>query len=134
MAFVSKPSRTNRMQISLFTLGVNTGKETILARLKINDPGSMYMHFPSNIDRGYDEVYFKGLTSEVKTTVWEKGVKKTIWKVIGTKRNEPLDLRNYAYAALKIANPNLSKKYTVEATKKNVKVQKRRVLSKGVSL
>lgn len=40
------------------------------------------------------------------------------------KRNEPLDLRNYAYAALKIANPNLNKKYTVEATKKNVKVQK----------
>jgi len=104
VAFVSKPSRTNRMQISLFTLGVNTGKETILARLKIEEPGSMYMHFPNNVDRGYDEAYFKGLTSEVKTTVWEKGVKKTIWKVIGTKRNEPLDLRNYAYAALKIAN------------------------------
>lgn len=134
VAFVSKPSRTNRMQISLFTLGVNTGKETILARLKIEEPGSMYMHFPSNVDRGYDEAYFKGLTSEVKTPVWEKGVKKTIWKVIGTKRNEPLDLRNYAYAALKIANPNLSKKYTVEATKKATKVSKRRVLSKGVSL
>lgn len=134
VAFVSKPSRTNRMQISLFTLGVNTGKETILARLKIEEPGSMYMHFPNNVDRGYDEAYFKGLTSEVKTTVWEKGVKKTIWKVVGTKRNEPLDLRNYAYAALKIANPNLSKKYTVEATKKTTKVSKRRVLSKGVSL
>lgn len=134
VAFVSKPSRTNRMQISLFTLGVNTGKETILARLKIEEPGSMYMHFPNNADRGYDEAYFKGLTSEVKTTVWEKGVKKTIWKVVGTKRNEPLDLRNYAYAALKIANPNLSKKYTVEATKKTTKVSKRRVLSKGVSL
>ena len=92
------------------------------------------MHFPSNVDRGYDEAYFKGLTSEVKTTVWEKGVKKTIWKVIGTKRNEPLDLRNYAYAALKIANPNLNKKYTVEATKKTTKVSKRRVLSKGVTL
>lgn len=134
VAFISKPSRTNRMQISLFTLGVNTGKETIVARLKIEEPGSMCMHFPSNVDRGYDEAYFKGLTSEVKTTVWEKGVKKTIWKVIGTKRNEPLDLRNYAYAALKIANPNLSKKYTVEATKKTAKVSKRRVLSKGVSL
>ena len=134
VAFISKPSRTNRMQISLFTLGVNTGKETIVARLKIEEPGSMCMHFPSNVDRGYDEAYFKGLTSEVKTTVWEKGVKKTIWKVIGTKRNEPLDLRNYAYAALKIANPNLNKKYTVEATKKTTKVSKRRVLSKGVTL
>lgn len=132
MAFVSKPSRTNRMQISLFTLAVNTGKETILSSLKVQDVGSRYMHFPKNVERGYDESYFKGLTSEVKTTIWEKGVKKTIWKVIGTKRNEPLDLRNYAYAALKIANPNLNKRYGIDSIEKTVKVQKRRILSKGV--
>lgn len=131
--FVSKPSRTNRMQIALFTLGVNSGKETIMSMLKIKNPGPRYMHFPSEIEKGYDETYFKGLTSEVKTTVWEKGIKKTIWKVVGTKRNEPLDLRNYAYAALKIANPDLTKKYTIEVTEKKSKpVQKRRILSKGV--
>lgn len=64
---------------------------------------------------GYDEnTYFKGLTAEVKTTVWEKGIKKTIWKVVGTKRNEPLDIRNYAYAALRIAaNPDLSQRQCV---------------------
>lgn len=132
VAFVSKPSRTNRMQISLFSIGVNTGKETILSRLKIKEVGTKYMHYPLDPERGYDESYFKGLTSEVKTAVWEKGVKKTIWKVVGTKRNEPLDLRNYAYAALRIANPNLSKRYGIVNSEKQVKAQKRRIISKGV--
>lgn len=132
VALLSKPSRTNRMQISLFSIGVNTGKETILSRLKIKEVGTKYMHYPLDPERGYDESYFKGLTSEVKTTVWEKGVKKTIWKVIGTKRNEPLDLRNYAYAALRIANPNLSKRYGIVSPEKQAKAQKRRIISKGV--
>ena len=132
-AFVSKPTKTNRLQISLFSLGVNTGKETILSRLKIEEKGPLYMHFPSEVERGYDETYFKGLTSEVKITVWEKGIKKTIWKVVGTKRNEPLDLRNYAYAALKIANPDLNRRYTTDLTNRGqTTVKKRRIIGKGV--
>lgn len=131
IAFVSRPSRNNRMQISLFTIGVNTGKETIMARLKLKEGEPGYMHFPTGIERGFDDAYFKGLTSEVKTTVWEKGVKKTVWKVVGTKRNEPLDLKNYNLAALKISNPDLNKKYTID----NVKIKKnnkRRIISGGV--
>ncbi len=133
-SFISKPTRTNRMQISLFTIGVNTGKETILSRLKIDLPGSKYMHYPDSPERGYDEVYFKGLTSEVKTTIWEKGVRKTVWKSIGTKRNEPLDIRNYAYAALLISNPDLNIKYSLKKieTLDKPKTQKRRILSKGI--
>jgi len=91
-SFISKPTKTNRMGISLFVLGINSGKETILSRLKIDLPGPKYMHFPDNVESGYDEAYFKGITSEVKTTVWEKGKRKTVWKTIGTKRNEPLDI------------------------------------------
>ena len=90
------------------------------------------MHFPDNIERGYDETYFKGLTSEVKTTVWTKGVKKIQWKTIGTRRNEPLDLRNYAYAALKIANPDLSKKYVSEDYNKKMLPRGRRTISRGL--
>ena len=131
-SFISKPTKTNRMGISLFVLGVNSGKETILSILKIDLPGSKYMHFPDNVERGYDEAYFKGITSEVKTTVWEKGKRKTVWKTIGTKRNEPLDIRNYAYAALLIANPNLERKYTTEAIKQTKAVKKRKILSKGI--
>lgn len=133
-AFIGKPSRGNSRGITLFPIGVNTGKETIISRLRIDMPGAKYMHFPDSPERGYDEPYFKGLTSEVKTVVWEKGVRKTIWKVTGDKRNEPLDIRNYAYAALKIANPDLSRRYVTELTdilgRSRIKV--RRVVSKGI--
>ncbi len=132
VAFISKPTRSNRMGVALFSIGTNTGKETIMSRLKMDVPGPKFMHFPDSEERGYDEAYFKGLTSEVKTTIFEKGVKKTVWKLTGTKRNEPLDIRNYAYAALKIANPNLEKKYTVETTKSQQVIKQRRIISKGV--
>lgn len=129
--FLSKPTRTNRAGVSLFTIGVDTGKETIMSRIRIDVVGSRYMHYPDNIERGYDETYFKGLTSEVKTVVFEKGKRKVMWRVVGTKRNEPLDIRNYAYAALRIANPDLNKKYGMEFIERS-KTKVRRVLSKGI--
>lgn len=132
VSYLSKPRKTDRVGISLFTIGVNTGKETILSRLKIDIEGARYMHYPSNEERGYDETYFKGLTAEVKVTVFDKGVRKTVWKTVGTKRNEPLDIRNYAYAALKIANPNLNKKYGYEVRQSKPAIRKRRTISKGI--
>lgn len=130
--FITRPTKTNKGQISLFVLNTDTGKETIMARLKIDLPGPRYMHFPDNVERGYDETYFKGLTAEVKITTFEKGVRKTKWVVTGTKRNEPLDIRNYAYAALKIANPDLSKKYILDTVERTKVQQGRRILSKGI--
>lgn len=130
--FITRPTKTNKGQISLFVLNTDTGKETIMARLRIDLPGPRYMHFPDNAERGYDETYFKGLTAEVKITTFEKGVRKTKWVVTGTKRNEPLDIRNYAYAALKIANPDLSKKYLIDVTERPKVQTKRKILSKGI--
>ena len=130
--FITRPTKTNKGQISLFVLNTDTGKETIMARLRIDFPGPRYMHFPDNAERGYDETYFKGLTAEVKITTFEKGVRKTKWVVTGTKRNEPLDIRNYAYAALKIANPDLSKKYLIDVTERPKVQTKRKILSKGI--
>ena len=72
------------------------------------------MHFPNNPKRGYDEVYFKGLTSEIKVVTFSKGQVKIEWKTIGDKRNEPLDIRNYAQAALRIANPDLNIRYSTD--------------------
>lgn len=123
---VSKPNRNNKARVALFGIGVNTGKEMIFSRLQIENEGSKYFHFPIEEDKGYTEEYFKGLTTEQRITTMRKGIKKTEWKVVGTKRNEPLDLRNYAIAALRIANPNLSS--SPIASKKT----KRRVLGKGV--
>lgn len=130
-ALLSNVSRTNRAGVALFTLGVNTGKETLVSRMKIKEEGPRFMHYPIEEDKGYDETYFKGLTSEKRVTTWKKGIKKVEWKLEGTQRNEPVDLRNYAYAALKIANPDLTKRYTVQ----NVKPKpRRRIISKGVEV
>ena len=111
---ISRPSKNNKGGISLFVLGVNTGKDTIMSNLKVKEPGAKYMHFPNNPKRGYDEVYFKGLTSEIKVVTFSKGQVKIEWKTIGDKRNEPLDIRNYAQAALRIANPDLNIRYSTD--------------------
>lgn len=129
---VSKPSRNNKGNIALFPIGVDSGKDTIFSRLQIETVGKYYCHFPLEEEKGYDEVYFKGLTSEKKVNVVKKGIRKKEWKLINGRRNEPLDLRNYAFAALRIANPNLEKRYSVENIGTKTVVRKRRIYSKGI--
>ena len=74
------------------------------SRLKVQyETDAGYCHFPIESDRGYDEEYFKGLTSEHKITRHTKGQARIVWeKRSSHARNEPLDLRNYATAALEI--------------------------------
>ena len=132
---ISRPSKNNKGGISLFVLGVNTGKDTIMSNLKVAEPGAKYMHYPNNPKRGYDEIYFKGLTSEIKVVTFSKGQAKIEWKTIGDKRNEPLDIRNYAQAALRIANPNLNIRYSTDVLN-NFRTQQRnsgrRIIRSGI--
>lgn len=132
---ISRPSKNNKGGISLFVLGVNTGKDTIMSNLKVKEPGAKYIHYPNNPKRGYDEVYFKGLTSEIKVVTFSKGQAKIEWKTVGDKRNEPLDIRNYAQAALRIANPDLDIRYSTDLLN-GLRTQrvsrKRKILSKGI--
>lgn len=102
-----QPSRNNRVKADQFIIGVDAGKNMILARLKIMTPGPNYCHFPAAEDAGYDEVYFKGLTAEHRVTHYRHGRKVEVWELKDPKyrRNEPFDLRNYATAALEIYNP-----------------------------
>lgn len=109
VAYINKPSKVGRQNVHLFTLGVNEGKDLIYTRLR-NDfedkPG--YCHFPIEQEKGYDEAFFIGLTSEYKKIRWVNGVPRHDWvKRSSNVRNEPLDLRNYATAALRILNPDL---------------------------
>lgn len=110
----------------LYTIGVDSGKEKIMSSLKVQEPGARYYHFPKQEEKGYDSEYFKGLLSEKMT--YKNG--KWKWeKLPGHERNEPLDMRNYANAALRILNPNLENiekmlKNTneeIEVTKKKTK-------------
>lgn len=107
LPFIGKVSRNNREKAALFPLGVDTGKGIIISRLKVQFPDKPgYCHFPIEQEKGYDEYYFKGLTSERRVFKYSKGQRKQVWVKKSGTRNEALDLRNYASAAVEILNPN----------------------------
>lgn len=134
--FISTVSRNNRERAALFTIGVDAGKETIISNLKIENEGPGYCHFPSEYEKGYGIDYFKGITSESIVVKMINGVGKAQWVKKSGVRNEPLDVRNYATAALRILNPNWEslKRRTLnhEVFPMPSKKKKRRILSKGV--
>lgn len=108
--FVKIPKTVNDAGVYLFNVGVDVGKDTLFSRLKTQyETENGYCHFPIEADRGYDEDYFKGLTSEHKITKYSKGQARIVWEKRSSKaRNEPLDIRNYASAALEIKSVGLA--------------------------
>lgn len=104
---IYKISRNNKYRLPLVLIGVDSAKTMIMQRLKIERPGPKYCHFPLDEDRGYDFNYFAGLISEKKVIKKQKGKTVVVWENIAKdKRNEPLDLRVYNLAALKLLNPD----------------------------
>ena len=130
--YIRNPSKDNRVKTPLFTIGVDAGKDFIYQRLRVVVKGSNYCHFPLDEGAGYDETYFKGLASEMKLTRFQKGKMTVAWVLRDKnyKRNEPLDLRNYATAALEIYNPPLQK--PEPGTEQRTRRLGRRVLSGGI--
>ena len=132
--FTGPPSKVNIVKDNkiigkawLYVLGVDAGKERIMSGLKVRSAGARYSHFPSNEDKGYDNLYFSGLLSEkmtYKNNKWQ-------WeKLPGHNRNEALDCRNYANAAFRALNPNLDAierklKGAAQEIKKQVKPKKK---------
>ena len=102
--YVRIPKSVNDAGVFLFNIGVDVGKDTLFSRLKTQyESEAGFCHFPIESDRGYDEEYFKGLTSEHKVTKYHKGQARISWEKRSDRaRNEPLDIRNYATAALEI--------------------------------
>lgn len=92
--------------IWLYNIGTDTAKDAIFSRLKIEDVGARYCHFPKA--RGYTESYFKQLCSEKLQTFMEKGQVRRRW-IKTFERNESLDLRVYNLAAYDILKPNMTK-------------------------
>ncbi|MFC4158276.1 phage terminase large subunit family protein [Chitinimonas lacunae] len=78
-------------------IGVDTAKSTVYARWEIEEGRPGYCHFSS----AYDEEWFKQATSETLVTkVDERGRETRTWNKPKGVRNEGLDCRAYAYAAL----------------------------------
>jgi phage terminase large subunit GpA-like protein len=99
-------SRNFKTKKPVYVIGVNDAKETLMKRLHIEKPGPGYWHFPKN--REVD--WFEQITSEVVKKRFVKGRLIREWRPRKNgARNEGLDCRVYAYAALRslIRNYNL---------------------------
>lgn len=104
----SAPSRKRSgkrgRRIDLFLVGTDEAKLTIMRRLALAAPGPGYCHFPA----GRDPDWFRQLTAEKLVTRYVKGFPVREWHKTED-RNEALDCRVYALAALKIASPSLKR-------------------------
>jgi phage terminase large subunit GpA-like protein len=99
----SRPSRNNVAKCPLFSIGVDTAKDLIFARLRVNEPGAGYIHFSD----GLEDEYFRQLTAEKVVTRYQKGFKKRVYEKVRP-RNEALDCLVYAYAAYAIIGLNVN--------------------------
>lgn len=100
---VSRPSKNNIGKCPLFPIGVDTTKDLLFARLRINEVGAGYIHFSDTLN----EEYFRQLTAEKIVTKYHRGFKKRIFQKIRP-RNEALDCFVYAIAAYAIIGINVN--------------------------
>ncbi len=99
-----KQSGKNARKVDLFLVNVNEGKLTVMRRLAQEKKGAGYCHFPE----GREMEYFHQLTAEKLMTRYVKGFPVREWHQTRP-RNEALDTRVYALAALKIAAPSMKR-------------------------
>lgn len=122
-AIVEKPQRKqsgkNARKVDLFLVGTDEAKLIVMRRLAATvgakqKGGAGYCHTPN--DRDAD--WYKQLTSEKLVTRYIKGQPVREWHKPDRARNEALDCRVYALAALKIMQPSfkrLAERYALPA-------------------
>ena len=97
---IAHVSDNNKAKVKLFTVGVDTVKELVMSRLKVENPGPGYCHFPMT----YDEEFFLQLTAEKRVKKHRLG--HVFYEWMKTRpRNEAFDLRVYSIAIVTILNP-----------------------------
>lgn len=102
---INRPTRRGVVRAALFAVGTDTAKELIYSRISLGEKGSGFMHFPH--DRQED--WFRQLTSETKVIRYRNGVPFARFENPSKARNEALDLRVYASAALELMRVNWDK-------------------------
>lgn len=114
-------------RIRLFIIGTNRAKALIYQRASISVHGPGFMHIPNTDD--YGEEWFKQLLAEDSHTERDRGVEMQIFAMPatpppdGTDRNEALDIRVAATAALYIRGPV---NWDMEEKRNLATIQKRR--------
>jgi phage terminase large subunit GpA-like protein len=104
---MNKPSRNTKNRAAIFYCGTNQAKELIYSRLKIDNAGPGYYHFPADEKMGFDAAFFAGLTCEKKIAVYKRGFKRLEWHKAKSARNEPLDLDVYNLVAIRFLEKDL---------------------------
>lgn len=100
-----KQSGKDKRKIDLFIVGTDEAKLVVSRRLTLDKGGPGYCHFP--IQR--ETEWYKQLTAEKLVLRYIKGQPIREWHKPDRARNEGLDCRVYALAALKIMQPNLKR-------------------------
>ncbi len=91
-----RAGKSRRYHSPVWLIGVDTIKDALYSRLRSAEPGPGYCHFPFS----YELEYFKQLTAEQVKTRFVKGHPARYWFLPAGRRNEALDRRVYAFAAL----------------------------------
>lgn len=99
--WIHATSRNNKPRARVFRLGVDSIKGAIYRYLSVEKPGPGYCHFPDT----YELPYFDQLTSESALTRYRSGIPVLVWELSAGVRNEALDCRVYASAALERVAP-----------------------------
>lgn len=94
---INSKGKTLKRGAIVYSVGTDTAKTTLFARLKHNEAGEGYLHFPTEVG----EEYFKQLTAEKQVLKHNRGgfpVRE--WVKKPNARNEALDTLVYAFAGL----------------------------------
>jgi phage terminase large subunit GpA-like protein len=100
-----KRSGKNKRPVDLYIVGTNNAKAVVMKRFKIAEPGAGYCHFPE----GRPDEYYRQLAAEKAITKFVKGFPVIEWTKPKDRRNEALDCRVYAFAALVLRSPQFDK-------------------------
>lgn len=91
-----KAGKSQKYRAQVWHVGSDTAKDAWYSRLRTKEEGPGYCHFPLE----FTETFFEQLTSEQVRTKYSKGRPVREWFLPSGKRNESLDIRVYALAAL----------------------------------
>lgn len=101
---IDRPKTRTKDGIWLFTAWVDELKSKVYSSLSLAQKGPNFSHYPKK--PCFDKGYFQMLTAERQEIRWVGAHRKLVWVLPAGRRNESLDCRCYAIAALNILNPN----------------------------
>lgn len=99
-----RPSRNNKGKVPLFELGTDTAKDLLHSRLKVSQPGPLYMHVPHPVPLEWAAQ----VTSEKKIRRLVNGRWRSNWVLPTGQRNEALDCEVLALVAMRLAPVRLA--------------------------